>query len=438
MSVSEHDTIRERIDKGPLSPMVFLIIAIGFMLNLVDGFDVVAMSVAGPSISEDWGINNSQKGWILSSALIGMAIGAAFLAPLADTMGRRPLVLMATAIIGGSMVVTGYIPQSVPLLMAVRLISGLGIGIVFASGATIASEFSPERYRNIAVTTVVMGYPFGAMIVGPVANFIIPRQGWEMLFVYGGVLTLALGFVLYFILPESIEFLAAKGKKPNKDLKTINDTLIRLRREPIADLPPTRSEEASNANVGSLLKGGLIFDTIGLWSVYFLGFLTLYFLLSWTPSLFVDSGFTRAQGIFALTLNNAGAVAGILLIGLITTQIRLAKPIALFYVCAAVLMAAFYFMRPTDLLTLNLLCFAIGLLLQGAFTAMYALAARVYPTEIRATGIGWAAGLGRTGAILSPIFAGYLTGLGWDLYSLSLLFAVPLIGAAVLVLRFRH
>ena len=433
------DVIRQRIDDGPIGPTTLLIIAIGFLLNLVDGFDVVAMSVAGPSISENWGISDVEKGWILSSALVGMAIGAAVLAPLADVYGRRALLLAATGVIGVSMICTGFISQSVSLMMAVRVIAGLGVGIIFANSAAIASEFSPNKYRNLAVTFVVMGYPFGAMVVGPIANAIIPVFGWEVLFIFGGLLTLLLGVFLYFALPESVVFLATSGKNPTRDLQTINRTLGKLKIAPLSELTrPIGQAAGPSANVTNLFTPARRDSTILLWSVYFLGFFTLYFQLSWIPSLFVDSGFTQSQGVFALTLNNMGAVIGIVAIGLVVTYTKLAGPIAIFYAVSAILMVLLYQFKFDNLALLNVTIFAIGLFLQGAFTAMYALAARVYTVEVRATGIGWAAGLGRTGAILSPILAGYLAAGDWDLYSLFLVFSIPLFIAAAMVLRFRH
>ncbi|MEM9570385.1 MAG: MFS transporter [Pseudomonadota bacterium] len=437
MHASSIQEIRDRIDNGPVAPMMLVVIAIGFLLNMVDGFDVVAMSVAGPSITTDWGISDAEKGWILSAALIGMAVGAAVLAPYSDVYGRRIMILAATALIGVSMVATGFIPQSVSALIALRAVSGLGIGVIFASGATIAAEFAPERFRNLAVTTVVMGYPFGAMLVGPVAQWVIPAQGWEMLFVYGGVATLLLGVGFYFILPESVEYLASKRAKSPDDLGKINSVLKQLHRSPLTALVPEDHSEARAGRVTSLFEDSHAANTIILWSVYFLGFLTLYFLLSWIPSLFVDAGFSRREGIAALTQFNFGGVLGILAIGLLTTRLKLSKPISVFFVASAVCLVILYAMRIESLVVLNASILIIGFSLQGAFTAMYALAARIYPTTIRATGIGWAAGLGRTGAIVSPIVAGYLSGAGWDLYSLSLLFAVPLFIAGALVLRYR-
>lgn len=433
--------IRDRIDSGPVAPMMLVIVFLGFMLNLVDGVDVVAMSVAAPSLINDWGVSRTELGPIFSFALIGMAIGAALIAPLADRFGRRILVLISTIVIGVSMVTVILIPEgnwALLSLIVLRFISGLGIGVIFASGAAIASEFVPEKYRNLAVTIAIMGYPFGAMIVGPVANLVVPSQGWEMLFVYGGLATLAMGIVVFFVLPESPEFLAEK-KDSGRALTQLNKVLLLLRRSPFVEMPkPESTVRIKPANLSSLLIHEYRMSTLALWTIYFMGLFTIYFLLSWIPTLFVDSGFSRAQGINALTLLNLGAIIGILVIGFLTTNIKLSKPIAFYFLAAAVLLVALYLWRPTGLGALNVFIFLIGLSLQGAFTATYALAARVYPAKIRTTGIGWAAGLGRVGAIVSPVVVGLLAAYGWSMFSLFLLSAFPLLIAGILVLRFKH
>ena len=438
MTPSHANPIRERIDNGPLSAVQIFVVLIGFFLNFVDGVDVVAMSVAAPSLTQEWGITPAQKGYILSAALVGMTLGAMFIVPFADKVGRRNILLFATFLIGSSMIVTGLIPQSVELMMLLRMISGLGIGVVFASSAAIGTEIAPERYRNIAVTTIIMGYPFGAMLIGPFANIIIPAQGWQMLFIYGGVFTLLMTVVVYFFLPESVEYLSTQTHNSKNALAEINAILVRMKRSPLDRLPIADKSDLKVASVGSLFAKGFAWQTAGLWVVYFLGFLSVYFLLSWVPTLFVDSGYSRPEGIRALTINNMGAVLGILVIGLTATRIKLAKPVSLFFISAGALLAAIFFFRPQNLLILNVLIFLVGFMQQGAFTAMYALAARVYPTTIRATGIGWSAGLGRTGAIVSPIVAGYLVGAGWSMYSLFLLFGIPLIIAGVIVIFYRH
>lgn len=434
----EYSIIRERIDNGPVSRAQIIIILIGFILNCVDGFDVVAISVAAPAITQSWAINSVQMGYILSAALIGMTLGALFLAPLGDVFGRRKIVLTAVFITGVSMIATGLLDRSLPAMIGLRAISGFGIGAVFASAATFGSEFTPEKYKNLAVTMIISGYPFGAMIVGPVAALVIPSQGWEMLFIYGGLATLLICNLAYFLLPESVQFIESSNMTSKEKLLSINKVLTRINREPIEQLEKNViNSKNEKARVGKLLSPDLMVTTLKLWTIFFMGFLTIYFLLSWIPLMFVNSGYSMTEGIFALTLNNLGAMVGTVVIGLLATKYRLSIPIGIFFSGTALFMIIVMLLRPTDLITLYALIFIIGTFVNGAFSAMYAAAARIYQSMIRSTGIGWCAGLGRTGAILAPIIAGYLIALNFGMYTLFAIFAVPVIIAALIILTIR-
>ena len=272
MSTSIVESVRHHIDKAPISVTQYIVFAIAFMLNVVDGFDVVAMSVAMPSLTADWGISATEKGYILSAALIGMTLGAMFLAPFADKIGRRNILLIATIMIGVSMVVTGFIPQSVEWMIAIRAVSGLGIGIIFANSATIGAEFAPEKARNLVVTIIVMGYAAGATIVGPIANAIIESSGWEMVFVYGGLFTLLMTVVLYFYLPESIEFIATQQGNENDKLYKINGILSSMGCTAMRELPAHQVEK-QRISVTNLFKADLGKQTVGVWVIYFMGFM---------------------------------------------------------------------------------------------------------------------------------------------------------------------
>lgn len=438
MSSSQANIIRDRIDNGPVSFAQFLIIAIGFLLNCVDGFDVVAISVAAPSLSASWSISSVELGYILSAALFGMMMGALFLAPLGDQYGRRKIVLCAVFITGTSMIITAFIENSVSTMIIVRAVSGIGIGAIFASAATFGSEFTPEKYKNFAVTFIISGYPFGAMIVGPVAALILPSFGWEMLFISGGVATLVIFVAAYFLLPESVQYMEnSKGEEAEK-IASINKVLVKIQRKPIDTLLVMNTQQqASKTRVNQLLSPELMKTTIKLWIIFFMGFLTIYFLISWIPSLFVNSGFTMKEGIYALTLNNLGAIFGTTCIGIITTKYKLSWPIGGFFAATAIFMAYFTYSKPTDLMTLYFLIFIIGMFINGAFSAMYAVTARIYNSTIRSTGIGWCAGLGRTGAMVAPILAGYLIATNFSMYSLFTVFAIPAVIAAILIVTIR-
>jgi MFS transporter, AAHS family, 4-hydroxybenzoate transporter len=431
------DIIRERIDQGPVTLTQFLIILIGFFLNMVDGIDVVAMSVSAPALSAQWNITSVEMGYILSAALFGMMGGALFLAPLGDLYGRRKIVLSAVLITGISMIAAGFIQHSVPLMILTRAVTGIGIGAIFATAATFGSEFTPEKYKNLAVAMIISGYPFGAMVIGPIAAVIIPAYGWSMLFIFGGVATLVIFVFTFLLLPESVQYLQDCNKDENQKLNAINTVLRKLKRAPIDELPTKRVEENKSIRVRSLFSEELMSSTLKLWVIFIMGFLTIYFLLSWIPSLLVGSGYTMKEGIYALTLNNFGAMFGITLIGLLTTRYKLAIPVGVFFGMTALIMVYFAVTKPTDLTTLYALMFIIGIFNNGAISSMYAVAARVYSSYIKSTGIGWAAGLGRTGAIAAPILAGYLIAMNFSMYTLFIVFAVPVFIAATLIVTFK-
>lgn len=433
------DLVRARIDEGPVVPLMWLVVLLGFLLNLADGIDVVAMSVTAPSVAVSWGLERAALGPLFSAALFGMAIGAAGLAPLSDQLGRRALLVAAMFLVGLSMLAVSWIERtgSVAIFASLRFVSGLGIGVIFGSAPALAAEFMPSRYRSLAVSLVVMGYPVGAVLAGPVANSVIPDYGWTAVFTAGGALTLLIGLITWALLPESPEFLAGRpGNRPERGAM-VNGMLTRLGREPVVGL----SIDVTRPNappVAQILIPERRARTLVLWAIYFMGFLTMYFMLSWIPTLFVDSGYTRAQGIEALTGFNLGAIPGILMLAFLTTRLPLAPLLSLFFLSAGAVLTYVGIIETSALGSLMTLMFLAGMFLHGGFTCLYALAAQVYPSDVRAAGVGWAAGLGRTGAIVSPLIAAAMISSGWGMYSLFLSFALPLIAGGLLLWVFAN
>lgn len=433
------DLVRARIDEGPVVPLMWLVVFLGFLLNLADGIDVVAMSVTAPSVAAAWGLERAALGPLFSAALFGMAIGAAGLAPLSDRLGRRLLLVAAMLLVGLSMLAVSWIESmaSVTVFSILRFVSGLGIGVIFGSAPALASEFMPSRYRSLAVSLVVMGYPVGAVLAGPIANGLIPDYGWTAVFMAGGVLTLCIAVVTWALLPESPEFLASRaGNRPDREV-VVNSLLARLDRDPVSAVE-TNISRPSATPVAQILTAERRIRTLALWVIYFMGFLTMYFMLSWIPTLFVDSGYARAQGIEALTGFNLGAVPGILVLAFLTTRLSLVPLLSLFFVSASAVLAYVGLAEPSGLDSLMVLMFVGGVFLHGGFTCLYALATKTYPSDIRAAGVGWAAGLGRTGAIVSPLLAAMLISMGWGMYSLFLVFALPLLAGGLLLWVFAN
>ena len=275
--------VREHLDQGPITPLMMLVVALGFLLNLVDGIDVVAMSVTAPAVANDWNLERLALGPLFSAALIGMALGASLLSPLADRFGRRVLLIAAMVLVGLSMLAVHPVSrggEALTELMLLRFTAGLGIGVIFGSAPALAAEFMPERYRSLAVSLVVMGYPVGAVLAGPIATSLLPGYGWSAVFVAGGVLTLVIAVLAFWLLPESPEFIAAQpGNRPDRTDR-VNQLLARLQRPPLYNALDAQVAQRPAIPLNRLLNRSLRLRTVSLWSVYFLGFLTMYFLLS--------------------------------------------------------------------------------------------------------------------------------------------------------------
>ena len=212
----------------------------------------------------------------------------------------------------------------------------------------------------------------------------------------------------------------------------MNGLLARLSREAVTGMNATVTRPSATP-VAQILTSERRLRTLVLWAIYFMGFLTMYFMLSWIPTLFVDAGYTRAQGIEALTGFNLGAIPGILVLAFLTTRLPLVPLLSVFFLSAGGVLTYVGLTEPTALGSLMTLMFIGGVFLHGGFTCLYALATQAYPSDVRAAGVGWAAGWGRTGAIASPLLAAALISAGWGMYSLFLSFALPLVIGGLLL-----
>ncbi len=430
--------VAEVIDNGRVSASQLLVIGLCLFFNMLDGFDITAMAVVAGAVSIELALTPDRLGWIFSFALAGMMAGAMFLAPLSDLIGRRKLVIAGVGLVGASILLTAR-ADSLAELIVLRFVSGVGAGAMLACQASLAAEYSPEKYRALSVAAVTSGYPLGAMMTSVVAAFIMPEYGWRGMFWFGGALTVAMVAVAWLLIPESLSYLIER--RPPRALERANRILIRLDKAPLSRLPEPpvdvgRGPGGLPDNLFRLLRREHRAATLTLWTAFFLCFATLYFLMSWIPKLMEDSGFSPEVGRDAFFLFNLGGVLGIYLMGWLSIRFRLSNVVLALLVLAAVAMAAFA-LAPDRLALLMVLILVIGITQQGGFVGLYSTAAKIYPTAIRSTGIGWAIGLGRSGAVAGPAIAGYLIAAGLDLSGNFLVFAVPMAIAGLIAYRLR-
>jgi benzoate transport len=419
--------VADVIDNGQVSAQQLLVVGLCLFFNALDGFDITAMAVVNGPVSAELLLSPAKVGWMFSAALAGMMLGAMFLTPISDIVGRRKLIILSVSLVGASMLLTANVTTFGEFLI-LRFVSGAGAGAMLACQATLAAEYSPEKYRAFSVAAVTSGYPLGAMSTSIVADLVMPEFGWRGMFWFGGGVTLAMGLVAWLLIPESLKFLFER--RPENALRRVNDILRKLKKDTLDAMPEVAAEERTGKagfidSMLKLLEKRHLTATLTLWATFFLCFATLYFLMSWIPKLMEDSGYVASVGRRAFFLFNFGGVIGIYLLGILSTRWKLTNLVFVMLFLSAIGMVAFA-AAPDQLNALLIIIFFVGLLQQGGFTGLYGVAAKMYPTEIRSTGIGWAIGLGRSGAVVGPAIAGYMITAGMDMSANFFIFAVPM------------
>lgn len=256
------------IDGGKVSRVQILVIVLCTLCNMVDGFDITTMSIVAKSVSTDLGLTPDKLGYIFSFALAGMMVGSIALAPISDLIGRRKTMLISMLLVSVSVYLTSF-ATDLTTFIALRFISGIGAGAVVACVATLASEYSHERYKALAVGLVTAGYPLGAMMTSVVGGEIMPDHGWQGMFVFGGGATLFFAVMIWFFVPESLKFLL--DAKPKGALDDANKILSSMGRSKLDELPQLAEEVIENkrgliANVALLLRPEYRRTTLLLWA----------------------------------------------------------------------------------------------------------------------------------------------------------------------------
>jgi len=402
--------VRQFIDERPVGRYQLMVAVMCSLLVFVDGFDAQAMGYVAPALSAAMQIPRSVLGPVISSGLVGMMIGAMVSGPLADQFGRRPVLIGCALIFGLGSLLTAT-AQSVEALAAFRAFTGLGMGGAMPNAIALTSEYMPHRRRGTAVTTMICGFSLGAAVGGFVAAAIIPRLGWQAVFVVGGMTPLVIAAAAYLWLPDSIRFLLIKGGNAAK----ARTYLARI--APGAELPDTLSpgvvEDATHGVfvVKRLFTGRRAAGTALIWVVYFMNLLNLYFLNSWLPTIISDANIPVATAIRLTALFQIGGIGGALVLGALLDRYFSFWILAGCYLWAAV--CVFFIGAAgvsTALLAVTIASAGLGII--GGQNACHALTAGFYPTAIRSTGVGWALGIGRIGSIAGPVLGGLLLARG--------------------------
>jgi AAHS family 4-hydroxybenzoate transporter-like MFS transporter len=398
--------VRQLIDERPLGGFQRGIIALCGAIVLLDGFDAQVMGYVAPAVRKQLDIEPAVYGSVVVAAgLFGMMIGALAFGPIADRIGRRPVLLICPVIFGIGSLLTAT-ADSLSAMTVFRLLTGLGMGGAMPNAIALTAEFMPQRSRATAVTVMFCGFSIGAAVVGWVAAAVIPRWGWPAVFVIGGVLPIAITAVSLAFLPESIRFLLRRRAGDPRAARYLAKIAPGA---PAGELILTDEGARGGNVVKQLFVAGRQWITVLLWVMFFTNLLDLYFVNAWMPTIIKATGIPDTRAILITTLFQVGGTVGAYTVGRLIDRHHSFRLLAAFYLGAAVCVFLIGESGTSQAL-LVITVFASGLGVIGAQNAANAMAAEVYPTESRSTGVGWALGIGRIGSILGPALGGILVG----------------------------
>ncbi|WP_109482407.1 MFS transporter [Paraburkholderia sp. C35] len=397
---------------------------------VIDGFDAQAMGYVAPSVIGEWQVSKAALGPVFSASLFGMLLGALGLSVLADRIGRRPVLIGSTFFFALAMLATPF-ASTIPALIALRFITGLGLGCIMPNAMALVGEFSTPAHRVKRMMLVSCGFTLGAAIGGFISAALIPAYGWRAVFWVGGAVPLVLGFAMLMALPESLQFLVLKGRD-----ERARQWLAKF--DPSLNVGPgtrlvVREKADGGAPVAELFRAGRAPVTLILWGISFMNLIDLYFLSNWLPTVMRDAGYSPSTAVIVGTVLQTGGVIGTLLLGWFIERFGFVRVLFACFALGAVSVGAIGAVSHA-LAWLLVAVFAGGFCIVGGQPAVNALAGHFYPTTLRSTGIGWSLGIGRIGSVIGPLVGGQLIALNWSNAQLFHAAALPVLCSAALVL----
>lgn len=425
-------TPREVIEQTPMGVRQWIVVVLMVLLNALDGFDVLSSAFAAPGITADWGIARPALGVVLSAELLGMGFGSVLLGGAADRYGRKSTMLVCLVLMAIGMYLAS-IAASVQPMVAYRFLTGIGIGGMLTTTNAVVAESTNSRWRSVAIAVYVAGYPLGAIIGGIAASeWLLPTYSWHAVFVFGAVVTAVLIPIILALVPETAAYLVTK-----RNLAGVNRTLAAFGKPAVSDLPEIVAGAAKPRVTDILSNPRLRPVTLLVAFGYTFHCITFYYILKFGVQIVSDypPGYPPAQAATVLTYANVGGFLGSALFGFVMARLGVRWPTALMLLIGAMMVAWFGTGRDT-LKAWQWATMIAGFFTNAAISGYYAAFARGFPAYARATGTGFALGVGRLGAAGSPLLAGTLFGwLGDDqLLTVSIIMAMGSVVSLVLFL----
>jgi AAHS family 4-hydroxybenzoate transporter-like MFS transporter len=415
--------VTQIVDGQPVSRFLLGVLFLCTLVTLADGYNISVIAFAAPGIVKAWHLNRAALGPLFSSSLVAGLIGPFLFGTLADRIGRRSAMIGAVLTIGIFGVVSGYCTSVIPLIIT-RFIAGIGMSGALAVTVAAVNEFAPRRLRATFVTIVFSGTTIGSGLPGLVAPPLMAAHGWQSLFFLGGVVPVGLAMAVYLFLPETPKFLSLRASR-HEDLSKLLRRLDPQLQVP-ADAHFVLSGEAAPAasSIGQLFTGKLVLLTPLLWFGSFVAMIVFHSFNTWLPTLMTDSGVPFAKASHMVVLFQFLGTLGGWIIARPLDRFGM-LPCTILYVLSIPVVASLGFPGHSDLMMTVLVSMA-GFCILGLHFAQVSCVSNVYPTSVRAFGVGWFMLFARVGGAIGPAVVGMLVGRHMSMNTLFYLATVPL------------
>lgn len=420
--------LTELIDQSPLSRLQIRVLVLCFLVVLLDGFDTAAIGYIAPELLQSWHIERAQLAPVFGAGLFGMLLGSFCFGPLADRHGRKSVLLVCVLIFALGTLASALSP-SVEVLAVLRFITGIGLGGVLPNCITLSSEYSPARRRMLLVTLSYSGFTLGLALGGAVAGVLLPLVGWQGLLLIGGLAPLLLWPVLWFALPESVCFMADSPRHQAALQRTVERISGREDWHGVRFIGDA-AQRAGHSSVAALFSQGQMARTLLLWLTFFCCLFVFYLLTNWLPTVLRGSGYSTANAAQISAMIPLGGVLGGIAMALLMDRLGALRVLPLLCLTGAVALACTGSQLEHGARLLAIV-FLAGFSLTGTLNNLSVLAATLYPTRSRATGVSWALAAGRAGSIIGSMLGGWIFSSAGDLPQFFIWIAVPVLIASL-------
>ena len=416
------------VDEAKFTPFHWSVLIWCLLIIIFDGYDLVIYGVALPLLMQEWGLSAVQAGLLASTALFGMMFGAMSFGTLSDKLGRKKTIMICVAIFSGFTFLGAF--ASNPIEFGIlRFLAGLGIGGVMPNVVALMTEYAPKRIRSTLVAVMFSGYAIGGMTSALLGAWLVTDYGWKIMFYIAIIPFLALP-ILWKFLPESLMFLTKKG-----ETEKVREIVQKI--APEQDIQPETTFKLNDAVAGddaplkALFQQGRTFSTMMFWVAFFMCLLMVYALGSWLPKLMIQAGYSLGASMIFLFALNIGGMVGAIGGGALADRFHLKPVLTTMFTLGAIALILLGFNSP-QMVLYGLIAIA-GAATIGSQILLYTFVAQFYPTAVRSTGMGWASGIGRIGAIVGPVLTGALLTFELPHQMNFLVIAIPGVIAALAV-----